>query len=117
MTGLTNKVQMDGDTQDYGVGLATVRNGLIIFLRRSSVYLLKGTTSANYTLIPISQGVGCLDARSIVETDHGVYFIEFARGLMLTNGTTVMDVLRSVCRGYWHGSIGDRSNRLHCATR
>ena len=74
VTGLTNKVQMDADTQDYGVGLATVRNGLIIF-RRSSVYLLKGSTSANYTLIPISQEVGCFDPRSIVETDHGVYFM------------------------------------------
>jgi hypothetical protein len=88
--GTTNLITMDGDTSDYGVGLGTVRNGLVI-LRRASVYLLKGTTTANYTLIPISRDVGCMDARSIVEADEGVYFVS-QEGLMLTNGTTVSNV-------------------------
>lgn len=94
VAGTTNVIHMDGDAADYGVGLATVRNALVI-LRRSSVYVLKGTTTANYMLLPISKEVGCMDARSIVETDHGAYFIS-REGLMLTNGVSIVNVSGSI---------------------
>lgn len=90
----TNKIVMDGDTTDPGVGLATVRNGLLIF-RKSSVWLLRGTTTASYTLVPVTRQVGCVDPRSIVETDKGVYFMS-TQGLMLTDGTTVQNVSGTV---------------------
>lgn len=86
----SNVITMDGESTDFGVGLGKVRNGLVIF-RRSSVWLLKGSTTANYALVPISKEVGCVDPRSIVQSDRGVYFMS-ERGLMLTNGTVVANV-------------------------
>lgn len=108
----TNKITMDGDFDDFGVGLAVVRNGLLI-LRRSSVWLLRGTTTANYTLIPISTEVGCVDARSIVETDHGVFFMSH-RGLMLTNGTTVANVSANVSRQL-RAAIQEEQNQIQAS--
>jgi hypothetical protein len=92
----TNKIVMDGDTTDPGVGLATVRNGLLI-LRYASVWLLKGSTTANYALVPVSRDTGCIDPRSIVEADQGVYFLG-RQGLMLTNGVTTKNVSGSAER-------------------
>lgn len=87
VSGLTNKILMDGDTTDPGVGLATVRNGLLIF-RQQSLWILRGSTTANYALVPVSRQVGCVDPRSIVESDKGVYFMS-TQGLMITDGVTV----------------------------
>lgn len=87
VSGLTNKILMDGDTTDPGVGLATVRNGLLIF-RQQSIWILRGSTTANYALLPVSRQVGCVDPRSIVETDKGVYFMS-TQGLMVTDGVSV----------------------------
>lgn len=100
VSGLTNQIVMDRNLADYGVGLGTVRAGLVI-LRSNSLYLLRGTTTANFALIPISQEVGCVDARSIVEADAGVYFLS-ERGLMLTNGSEVKEVGVTVTRTLRH---------------
>ena len=117
--GTTNMIVMDGDASDYGVGLALVRNGMIVF-RRQSVYLLRGSTTANYALIPISPDIGCVDARSIVETDQGVYFMS-TQGLMLTNGTrivnvsgTVLHTLRSAVAAEQAAVVAYRSGYVSC---
>lgn len=88
--GTTNLTVIDRDTSDPAVGLARGRNILIIF-RRNSIAVLRGTTTANYTTQRISSEVGCIDQRTIVETDAGVYFMSH-RGLMLTDGTSVRNV-------------------------
>lgn len=90
VTGLTNKIVMDGDSLDPGVGLATTRNALLIF-RYSSIWALRGSTTASYTISPVSREVGCIDARSIVECDRGVYFLSH-KGLMLSDGASVRNV-------------------------
>lgn len=89
VAGTTNKIRMDNDISDYGVGLAVCRSGLLIF-RRNSVWLLRGSDPSNYSLMPVTREVGCVDSRTIVETDAGVYFMSH-RGLMLTNGTGVIN--------------------------
>ena len=94
VAGTTNIIKMDNNTADHGVALATVRSGLLI-LRRSSLWFLKGTTTANFDVFPISKEAGCIDARSVVETDHGVYFMS-QKGLMLTDGVKVVNVSASV---------------------
>lgn len=111
VSGSVNKILMDNNTDDYGVGLATIRNAMLIF-RHSSVWILRGSTTANYTIQPISTEVGCLDARSITEVDGGVYFLSH-RGLMFTNGTSVVEVesagrnsLRAACE--W--ALGNLTN-------
>lgn len=94
VSGLVNKIKLDNNTADYGVGLGLVPNAMIIF-RRSSVWVLRGNTSTSFQLQLVSKEVGCVDARSIVETDHGIYFMS-AKGLMLTDGTAVQDVSGTV---------------------
>ncbi len=90
ISGLTNQIVMDRDTSDPGVALAIVRNGLII-LRRTSTWLLRGTTSTTFVLAPVNRQVGCIDARSVVETASGVYFLS-REGLMFTDGVNVKNV-------------------------
>jgi hypothetical protein len=94
VAGTTNKLRMDNNNADYGVGLALAPNTLVVF-RHSSVWVLKGTTSSTFQLQVISREVGCIDARSIVETDRGVYWLSH-RGLMFTDGSTIRNVSGSV---------------------
>lgn len=94
VSGLVNKIRMDNNHQDFAVGLAVVPNALVIF-RHSSVWILRGTTSATFQLQPISKDVGCLDARSIVELNGAVYFMSH-RGLMVTDGVSLRNVSGTV---------------------
>lgn len=94
--GTSNKLRMDNNNDDFGVGLAVARNNIVVF-RRSSVWSLRGSDPSNYSLTPITREVGCMDARSIVETDQGAYFMSH-RGLMFTNGSGVTNVSGSVSR-------------------
>lgn len=89
-TFLTNTITLDQDSSDPITGLSALRTGLVIF-RRNSVYVLKGTTTANFQVVQLSDETGCLDPRSIVETDSGIYFVG-QKGLMLTDGTKVSNV-------------------------
>jgi hypothetical protein len=93
-TTTTNKVVIDNNGADPVMGFGRVAGAMVIF-RRSSVYVLKGTTTANYQIIKISGNVGCLDPRSIVEADEGVYFMSL-QGLMLTNGNRISSVSTGV---------------------
>lgn len=88
--GTTNQIKMDNDADDPGVGLAAAKNGLVVF-RRNSIHVIRGSTSANYTVTQVSDDVGCIDARSIVKTDAGIYFISHL-GCMVTDGATVRNV-------------------------
>lgn len=93
-SGQTNEITIDQDSSDPGVGLAVSRTGLIIF-RRNSVWLMRGTTPANFSMVQISGDVGCLDPRSIVQTDNGIYFMSL-KGLMLTDGSKVQNISGTV---------------------
>lgn len=97
ISGLENAITMDNNTDDFGVALALVRNGMVIF-RRSSVWILRGTTTSNFQLQAVSREVGCIDQRSVVETETGIYFLS-NQGLMFTDGTSVRNV---------SGTIGDQ---------
>ncbi len=47
VAGTTNFIKLDGNQLDPCTGLAVTRNALLIF-RYSSIYLLRGSTTANY---------------------------------------------------------------------
>jgi hypothetical protein len=92
----TNKVVIDNNGSDPVMGFGRITGAMIIF-RRSSVYVLKGTTTANYQITKVSGDIGCLDPRSIVESDEGVYFMSL-QGLMLTNGSRITAVSTGVAQ-------------------
>lgn len=85
-----NVLTLDRDSTDPGSGIAVANNALIVF-KKHSTYVLRGSTPSTYTLSLLSREAGCVDPRSIVETDHGVYFMSH-KGWSLTTGTSVVDV-------------------------
>lgn len=74
-TGLTNQIAIGrDDNQDHGVALAAAGQDLVIF-KRHSIYVLSGYSSSTFTVRQVAAGLGCVDARSVIEVDHGVYFM------------------------------------------
>lgn len=86
----TNKIVIGADNNnDFGVGLARVGQNLVIF-KRNSMYVLSGYDPSNFQVRQFSDSVGCLDARSIVQWEDGVFFLAeqgymFFDGAKLTN--------------------------------
>lgn len=95
VSGLSNKIVVGADDpNDYGVGLAVVGQSLVIFKRRS-IYVLTGYDDSTFTLRPFSHGVGCLDARSIVQGEDGCFFLS-AEGYMYFDGAQMYPVSGNV---------------------
>jgi hypothetical protein len=91
ISGLTNKIIIGGDSNDFIRALARLHTQALLILRNNSIYILRGTTTSNYTVTPVSLQQGCLDARSVVETDEGVYFIG-RQGLIMCNGVKTVNM-------------------------
>ena len=90
VTGTQNFIAVNPDETDPGMGLASFNNRLIIF-RRNSIYVMTGTTPSNWTVTLLSKNYGCVDQQSIVETDHGVYFMS-DNGYCICTGTSVSNI-------------------------
>lgn len=94
-TGLVNQINLGGDAvYDPGVGLAKVGSWLLI-LRRNSIQMLVGTSPANFQLRTITQSMGCVNARTIVELDGVVYFLSDS-GYVRFDGSSLRTVSRAV---------------------
>lgn len=90
-SGLVNKIVVDSeDPNDFGVALAKVGQSLVIF-KRHSVHLLQGYSPSTFVLRPVSNEVGCLDPRSVVEYAGGVFFMS-ERGFMFFDGVDIVPV-------------------------
>jgi hypothetical protein len=57
--------------------------------------VLKGSTPSNFNVVELTDDTGCLDPRSVVETDSGVYFMA-QKGLFVTDGSKVVNVSGAV---------------------
>lgn len=91
VSGLTNKIVVDADNpDDFGVALGKAGDALVI-LKRHSVHLLTGYDQDTFTLKPYSQDVGCVDARSVVQFNDGVYFMS-EEGYMFFDGSVLEPV-------------------------
>lgn len=93
-SGLINQTDVSPDSTDPAVGLASTTIGLIIF-RQRSIWVQRGTDPTSFILRRMTSSIGCVDARSIVEADNGVYFIS-DEGLMWTDGTTLKNMSGSL---------------------
>lgn len=87
VTGLTNKIVIGEENDDFGVGLAQIGPNLVIF-KRSSMYVLSGYSSSTFNLTKVSSSTGCVDVRTIVEVDDGVYFLS-QDGFMFFDGSSL----------------------------
>lgn len=86
VTGELNKFSIGAANDgDFGVALGRAAGQLVIFKRRS-IWVLYGTAPSNFTLRQIRTQSGCVDARSVVVADEGVYFAS-QRGYERFDGT------------------------------
>lgn len=87
VTGEQNRIAIGDPTDgDFGVALGRAAGHLVVFLR-NSIWILYGTAPANFTLRQLRTVHGCVDARSVVTSDSGVYFAS-QRGFERFDGET-----------------------------
>jgi hypothetical protein len=90
-TGLVNTIVVGASNdEDFIVALGRARGHLVIFKRRS-VWILYGTNTEDFTLRQLRTSLGCVDARSVVVCDEGVYFAS-QQGFELFDGTNFSTV-------------------------
>lgn len=115
----TNKIVVGSNDNgnDVGVGLAKVGQNLVV-LKRQSIYMLSGYDPSNFTVKQFSGSHGCVDARSIVQWDDGVFFASelgfmFFDGAKLTNTTASLrsSVVASILK------VRDQTNGYVIAVR
>lgn len=87
--GVTNKIVLEGTSNDYGVGMA-ILNGRLVILRRQSLYMMTGSDPSTFSVRKIAS-VGCVDPGSILEWDDGIYFLSDT-GLMFFDGAGIVPV-------------------------
>lgn len=81
----TNRVELDPNDGDEITGLGKVDNLLLVFKRRKLFAVYDPITGANRR---ISDSIGCVSHRSIVETPAGTFFLA-EDGVRRTNGSSV----------------------------
>lgn len=116
VSGLSNKIVVgNNDTDDFGVALAKVGQDLVIFKRRS-IHVLYGYSPDTYTVRTFTSALGCIDQRSIVQADNGVFFMS-DQGYMYFDGSNIVNVSRPIQTellrqaNYWLGPIGFSGGR------
>lgn len=93
-SGLVNQLTMLGDDNDFGVAMAKIGQNLAI-LRRRSIWILYGYSPSTFLLRPFTTDYGCIDPRSVVETNDGVYFMS-SQGFMYFDGSQITDVSQNL---------------------
>lgn len=79
---------------DIGVGgdsitaLVPFQDRLLVF-KNNAVYAITGTSPDTFQVYPISRTVGAVGPKSIVVTDHGVYFYDPTHGVFLYDGKSI----------------------------
>lgn len=103
--GVTNRIQLEGTENDYGVGMA-ILNGRLVIMRRQSLYMMTGSDPSTFAVRKIAS-VGCVDPGSILEWDDGIYFLSDT-GLMFFDGSGVIPigdpVAGEIAAAAWQGS-------------
>lgn len=77
------------DAGDATVALAKVERNLMIF-KRNSAYVLYGYSEDTWAIRQVSSDLGCIDPRSVVESEDQVYFMS-ARGFYRYDGVRFTD--------------------------
>lgn len=74
VTGELNRIAVGAANDgDFVVGFGRAAGNLLIF-KRNSVWIMYGTSPANFTLRQLRTQSGCIDLRSICVADEGTYF-------------------------------------------
>jgi hypothetical protein len=95
----TNWAEQDYiDINDGGqdiTGLASFGGHLLVF-KHNSVFAIFGYDSDTFQVVEVSRNVGAATPHAFCTTERGVYFFSYPDGLMLYNGTTIVDVFEPI---------------------
>ena len=72
-------------------GLAVVQGQLVIF-KTNAIYLLIGTETSNFSVVELTNTLGCSSRNSIATAEQGVFFYSTPEGLFYYNGSTLEDI-------------------------
>jgi hypothetical protein len=85
-------------------GLASFGGHLLVF-KNNAVYAIFGYDSDTFQVVEISRNVGAATPQAICTTERGVYFFSYPDGLMLYNGTNVVDIFEPIRPAIIDGNI------------
>jgi hypothetical protein len=95
ISGLLNMIVVDGYTDgNQPTGLAVMGKHLAIFGTRS-IHVVRGTGPSDWQIRKEIDNLGCVDARSIVSADDGVYFAS-ETGYWFYDGASLEELSRNV---------------------
>lgn len=104
----TNWAEQDYiDINDGGqdiTGLASFGGHLLVF-KHNSVFAIFGYDSDTFQVVEVSRNVGAATPHAICTTERGVYFFSYPDGLMLYNGTNIVDVFEPIRPAVIEGHI------------
>lgn len=89
----TNVVRFDSSDKEPITGIGTVGPYILVFKERKTWVIHNLANGENRKL---SNSIGCIAQRSIVETAHGTFFLTSDQGIYLTNGSTLTEVSYNV---------------------
>ena len=85
-------------------GLASFGGHILVF-KNNAVYAIFGYDSDTFQVVEVSRNVGAATPHAFCTTERGVYFFSYPDGLMLYNGTTIVDVFEPIRPAIIEGHI------------
>lgn len=75
-----------------GISGMAVANGSLIVFKPTATYMIIGTDPTNFSVIQLSDKLGCQSHHAFAVADNGVYFYSLGRGLFFTDGNSIIDI-------------------------
>jgi len=79
-----------------GITGMAVANGSLIVFKPTATYMIIGTDPTNFSVVQLSDKLGCQSHHAMAVADNGVYFYSLGRGLFFTDGNSIVDVFDSI---------------------
>ena len=113
-----NQYRFNAGTADFNVGLLSFADDKLVVFNRNSIHLVEGSSPANSSVQLITNEVGCLARKTIVQignnimflSDNGVYGANFQdlynlRGSELPLSSSIQTTIDKINRQYWDQSV------------
>ena len=113
-----NQYRFNAGTADFNVGLLSFADDKLVVFNRNSIHLVEGSSPAASTVQLITNEVGCLARRTIVQignnvmflSDNGVYGANFQdlynlRGSELPLSSSIQTTIDKINRQHWDQSV------------
>ena len=113
-----NQYRFNAGTADFNVGLLSFADDKLVVFNRNSIHLVQGSSPESASVQLITNEVGCLARKTIVQignnvmflSDNGVYGANFQdlynlRGSELPLSSSIQTTIDKINRQYWDQSV------------